>query len=60
MFYVGGPGRTYSETRLGRTDLGLAGVKLQGLRPGKELYLRGFLNFGSYPTRVFCFNRTKA
>lgn len=50
MFYVGGPGRTYGETRLGWTDLGLARVRLQGLRPAKELYLSVFLNVRLHPT----------
>lgn len=30
MFYVGGPGRTCGKTKLGLTDLGLAGVRLLG------------------------------
>lgn len=36
VFYVGGPGRTYGKLRLGWTDLGLAGVKLWGLRPERK------------------------
>lgn len=35
MFYVGGPGRTHGETRLGQTDWGLAEVRLLSVRPGQ-------------------------
>lgn len=50
VFYVGGPGRTHGKMRLGWTDLGLAGVRLSGLRRGRKLCLRVFLNVRPYTT----------
>lgn len=48
-FYVGGPGRTYSEKKLAWTDLGWVGVRL---RPGRKLYLSVLLNVRPYPTQT--------
>lgn len=62
MFCVGGPGRTYGRMRLGWTDLGLAGVRLSGLRPERKLHLNVFLNVKPYTvhTNSVCFYQTQA
>lgn len=61
MFYVGGPGRTRGKMRLGWTDLGLAGVRLSGLRPERKPHLSVFLNVRAYTvSQILCFNKTRA